>query len=157
MDEGRSTQRCLRPVTLEPPQGEHAGVGEATAGFAHEGSPSGWERVVFSCTSSGSPVLSSPGVPGLSDSRIHPGIVLVREKVLQLPPHPGPPPTVSCWFSVKSALGMVPTFRSPPTLVWFLGPSGAGAFSDPEPSSGSLGLGPLWPWAVEGREGVINH
>lgn len=60
MDEGRSTLPCLRPVTLEPPQEEHAGVGEATAGFAHEGSPSGWERVVFSCGSSGSPYCLLP-------------------------------------------------------------------------------------------------
>lgn len=52
---------------------------------------------------------------------------------------------------------MVPTFRSPPSLVWFLGASGVGVFSDPEPPSGSLRLGPLRPWAVEGREGVINH
>lgn len=72
-------------------------------------------------------------------------------------PPPGLPHTVSCWFSVKSALGMVPTFRSPRSLAWFLGASGVGVFSDPEPPSGSLLLGPLRPWAVDGREGVINH
>lgn len=130
----------LSPVTLEPPWVEHPGIGEATVGFAPKGSPSGCKCTVFSCRSSGSPILSSPSFLGLSDSRMHPGIVLVFVEVLQSSghhadawgshrrtlgwAHPGlPTPSTPC--SVKSAPRMVSTFSSQPSLVWFLGPSEA--------------------------------
>ena len=83
MDERRTLPPCLCPVTLEPPLGEHTGIGEATVGFAPKGSPNGCNHIVFSCRSSGSPISSSPSFLGLSDSRMHPGIVLVLVEVLQ--------------------------------------------------------------------------
>lgn len=140
MDERRTLPPCLCPVTLEPPPGEHTGIGEATVGFAPKRSPNGCNHIIFSCRSSGSPISSSPSFLGLSDSRMHPGMVLVVVEVLQPSghhdeawsirkrtlgwAHPGlPTPSAAC--SVKSAPRMVSTFSSPPSLVWFLGPSEA--------------------------------
>lgn len=158
-------------MTLGPPQGDLAGVGEGTSGVTRE------EPVAVNVSPiaplQATPVLSSPNFVESTQVSTWSSCMSFTPKdatgrheasrggtlAAPLGPLNGCPPGPRTSFSVCSPVNQPRACSSRSTQVFSPvqchGPSGAGDFSAPGPSNSSLGLGPLWPGRVRG--GVINH